>query len=76
MFAQTFLLALTARGMAGVPQTTLGYYPDTVREALGIPAESKLLFGISFGWPDPNTAAYRYRSPREDVDTFLTVHED
>lgn len=74
MFAQTFLLALAARGMAGVPQTTLGYFPDAVRKELGISEESKLLFGISFGWPDKHAAAYRYRSPRETVDTLVTLH--
>ncbi|WP_246872617.1 nitroreductase [Rhodococcus sp. DMU1] len=74
MFAQTFLLALAARGLAGVPQTTLGMFADTVRRELGISAESKLLFGISFGRPDTSAAAYRYRSTREPVETLVRMH--
>lgn len=75
MFAQTFLLSLTARGLAGVPQTSLGMFADTVRRELGISAESKLLFGISFGWPDRDAAAYRYHSTRELIETVVSLHE-
>lgn len=74
MFAQTFLLALAARGLAGVPQTSLGLFADTVRRELGISAESRLLFGISFGRPDTSAAAYSYRSTRESVETILRLH--
>ena len=34
MYAQTFLLSLTAHGLSGVPQTVLGFYPDIIREHL------------------------------------------
>lgn len=53
MYAQTFLLSLTARGYAGIPQTLLGLFADPIREHLGISDEMKLLFGISFGYADP-----------------------
>ena len=53
MYAQNFLLSLTARGLDGIPQTMLGFYADTIREFLGVPEELKLLFGISFGTADP-----------------------
>jgi nitroreductase len=53
MYAQTFLLSLTARGFHGIPQTILGMYAGAVREALGISDDLKLLFGISFGTADP-----------------------
>lgn len=43
MYAQNLLLSLAARGLAGIPQTVLGVYADTVREFLGVPAELKLL---------------------------------
>ncbi|BCW35939.1 nitroreductase NfnB [Arthrobacter sp. StoSoilA2] len=74
MFAQTFLLALTARGLAGVPQTSVGMFADTIRRELGVSAESKLLFGISFGWPDKSAAAYSYSSTREPLESFVTLH--
>lgn len=52
MYAQTFLLSLTAHGLGGIPQTMLGFYADTIREVLGVDPSLKLLFGISFGHPD------------------------
>jgi nitroreductase len=66
MYGQTFLLSLTARGLGGVPQTVLGLYADTIREPLGISPDLKLLFGISFGYPDaaaPSNAARVGRAP-------------
>ena len=52
MYGQTFLLSLTAHGLGGIPQTMLGFYADTIREMLGIDPSLKMLFGISFGYPD------------------------
>ncbi|MGB3122956.1 MAG: nitroreductase [Pseudomonas sp.] len=57
MYAQTFLLSLQARGLGGIPQTLLGMYADTVRDVLGVSAEMKLMFGISFGHADPHSAS-------------------
>jgi nitroreductase len=51
MYVQTFLLSLVAKGLGGVPQTSIGMVADTVREVLGIPNELKLLCAISFGHP-------------------------
>ncbi len=53
MYAQNFLLSLASRGFAGIPQTMLGIYADTVREFLDVREDLKLLFGISFGTADP-----------------------
>ncbi|WP_395607292.1 nitroreductase [Pseudomonas sp. B22129] len=57
MYAQTFLLSLHARGYGAIPQTLLGMYADTVRDVLGVSAEMKLMFGISFGHADPHSAS-------------------
>jgi nitroreductase len=76
MFAQTFLLALVARGLAGVPQTSLSRFPDVVRRELGLSAESKLLFGISFGRPDTTSASYQYSIGRDPVETMVSFHQE
>lgn len=52
MYAQTLMLALTAHGMGSCPQTALSFQADYVREKLGIDATNKLVFGVSFGYPD------------------------
>ena len=52
MYAQNLMLAMQSRGVASCPQTILGYDADSVRRDLGIEADMKLLFGISFGYKD------------------------
>jgi nitroreductase len=52
MYAQTLMLTLTAHGMGSCPQTALSFQADYVRESLGIDATNKLIFGVSFGYPD------------------------
>ncbi|MGL6235921.1 MAG: nitroreductase [Segniliparus sp.] len=74
MYAQTFLLSLAAQGFAGVPQTALGLYADVVREALGVSDEFKLLFGISFGRPDPGATANSFRTSRVPVEESVVLH--
>jgi len=41
----------------------LGFYADTIREGLGVDPSMKLLFGISFGYPDTAHKASQYRIP-------------
>ncbi|MEB1611102.1 nitroreductase [Xanthomonas campestris pv. campestris] len=75
MYAQTFLLALAARGYAGVPQTILGFFADTVRQALGVSGDFKLLFGISFGMPDSSHPSSGYREGRVRLEESVVWHE-
>lgn len=74
MFGQTFLLSLVAHGLAGIPQTYLGFFADTVRECLGVASDRKLLFGISFGFADESDPIARYRIGRLPVEEFATFH--
>lgn len=74
MYAQTFLLSLTAHGLGGIPQTMLGFYADTIREGLGIDPSLKLLFGISFGYPNETSAANSYRIGKAPVTDSVTFH--
>lgn len=74
MYAQTFLLSLTAHGLSGVPQTLLGFFADTVRDVLGIDDSMKMLFGISFGHPDPDSPAGSYRMDKAPAGETVTFH--
>lgn len=74
MYGQTFLLSLAARGLGGVPQTVIGFYADTVRATLGIGEDFKLLFGISFGYPDETAAANTRRVGRDPFPACVTFH--
>ncbi len=74
MWAQTLMLALTARGLASCAQGALSLYPDIVREHLGLAAEQKLLFGVSFGYEDPNAKANAARVGRAALDDAVRFH--
>lgn len=75
MFAQTLLLALTARGLATIPQAALGLHAETTRAVLGIPDDQILLFGISLGYPDPEYAERVSQIGRAPFEELVTIHE-
>ena len=74
MYGQTFLLSLVAHGLAGIPQTSLGFFAGTIREVLGISSEYKMLFGISFGYADTQAPANQVRTARAALDETVTFH--
>ena len=74
MYAQTLMLALTARGIASCAQGALGLFPNIIREQLGIPGSYKLLFGISFGYEDHEVRANTTRVDRADIDDVVRFH--
>ncbi|GAB3270843.1 nitroreductase [Parahaliea aestuarii] len=76
MFAQTLMLAITARGLGSCPQTALSFFADQVREALGVDAGNKLLFGLSFGYPEPDHPANRCQTERAALQDFVHFHGD
>jgi nitroreductase len=74
MYAQTLMLALIARGIASCAQGALGLFPEIIREHLGILANYKLLFGISFGYEDCGIKANAARVGRADIDDAVRFH--
>ncbi|RYG75334.1 nitroreductase [bacterium] len=74
MYGQTFLLSLAAHGLGGVPQTLLGFFAETAREVLGIDSSLKMLFGISFGYPDLDSPASQYRIDKVPIEENVTFH--
>jgi nitroreductase len=75
MYAQNFLLSLTDHGLAGIPQASVGFFADTVREVLGIPDHFKMLFSISFGYADPNAQGNRIKMGRDPIENSVTFHK-
>ncbi len=74
MFLQTFMLALTARGIGSCVQVSIAGYPDVIHEQLGIGEDMRILCGVSIGYPDPDFPANDLqvpRSPLEENFTFL-----
>jgi nitroreductase len=75
MYGQTFLLSLTDHGLAGIPQTFLGMFANTIREVLGISNEFKMMFGISFGYADPNALSNIIKMGRDPISNNVTFHQ-
>lgn len=73
MYAQTFMLALTAHGLASCAQGTMRHHPDLVREAFDLPDEIKVLFGISFGYEDPSVPANNARTIRAPLSETVVI---
>lgn len=74
MYGQTFLLSLEAHGLAGVPQTLLSFFAGTAREVLGIDPAFKMLFGISFGHPEPDNAVNTFPVDKAPISETVTFH--
>ncbi len=74
MFAQTLMLSLTAHGLGSCPQTALSFQVDLVREQLGVDASNKLVFGISFGYPDPDAPVNSCATDRAALADIVTFH--
>ena len=74
MYAQTLMLTLTAHGLGSCPQTALSFQADYIREQLDIAPDNKLVFGLSFGYPDPDAPANACITDRATVADAITFH--
>jgi hypothetical protein len=52
----------------------MGYFAEPARSLLGLPDHLKLLFGISFGCPDPDHGASQYEIGRIPVSDSVFLH--
>lgn len=68
MYAQTLMLSMTAHGVGSCAQGTMRDYPDLIRETFDLPASTKVLFGISFGYEDVSVAANEARTDRASLE--------
>lgn len=74
MYAQTLMLALTAHGLGSCPQTALSFQADFIRETLGVAATNKMLFGISFGYPQVDAPVNSCTTDRAALEQCVTFH--
>ena len=68
------MLAMTANGLGSCPQTALSFEADLIREVLGIDPSNKLLFGISFGYPDEQAPVNNCVTDRAALADTVTFH--
>jgi nitroreductase len=74
-YLNLFLLAAQALGVATVPQASISYRADVIREQLDLTDEQHVVCGIAFGWSDVDALANSYRTtraPLNHVTEFLS----
>jgi nitroreductase len=76
MFLQTFLLALTVRGLGTCVQVSIAGYPETIREQLGIGEHMRILCGLAIGYPDSEFPANALRVPRNPLSANVTFVDE
>lgn len=74
MYAQNLLLAIESHGAASCSQTILGFFADDIRDALGVDDDMKLLFGISFGFADPDAPQNAFRIDKAPLEQTTRFH--
>jgi nitroreductase len=74
MYAQNLMLTMCAHGLASCPQTILGYGADPLRRELKIDDSMKLLFGISFGYENPELPENQIVPQRAELCEAVQFH--
>jgi nitroreductase len=72
LYVQTFMLAARYFGVDTIAQAALASYPGVVREFFGLPANRKVVCGISFGYADQPHPIHGYRTERAALDDAVT----
>jgi len=75
MFLQSVMLSATALGLGTCIQAALAQYPEIVKKELNIPKEKVLLCGIALGYEDEKALINSYRTPRVELNEFVTFVE-
>lgn len=70
-FVASFLLSAHAHGVAATPQAALARHAGFVRRYLDIPANQRMVCGISFGYADTDHPVNRFRTSRAPVDELV-----
>ncbi|MGO1501310.1 MAG: nitroreductase [Marinobacter sp.] len=68
IYAQTLMLAMSAHGISSCAMGSLRSHPDLVRDAFGLEDDMGVLFGIVFGYEDPEVKANKTRTTRVPLD--------
>jgi nitroreductase len=69
IYAQNLSLIMQEHGVSNCMQGALGQFPDPIREMFALPDARGVLFGMSFGYADPDAPANQAHTTREDLKT-------
>lgn len=74
IMCQTIFLAAFAYGLGTCPMGRTVYWPDVLRELLGIPESKLIVLGIAIGYLDPEAVVNNYTRHRVPLDVFTRWH--
>jgi len=75
IYAQTLMLAMSAQGISSCAMGSLRSYPHITREAFELEESMGVLFGICFGYEDPDVNANKTRTTRVPLDEAVTFKD-
>ncbi|MEC7764310.1 MAG: nitroreductase [Pseudomonadota bacterium] len=75
MYAQSLMLAMTARGISSCAQGALGLYCGIIRDELKLDETNRLIFGLSFGYEDETVDANATRVGRAALSDAVVFHD-
>jgi nitroreductase len=75
LYVANFMLAAKNFGVDSIAQAALASYPDLIRSRFGLPANRKLVCGISFGYCDAKHLINGYRTERSPIDEAVAFVE-
>ena len=76
LYVQSFMLAARSLGVDCIAQAALASYPDFIRAFFDLPADRKVVCGISFGFADHAHKINSYRTSRAGIaETVRFVEE-
>ncbi|MFP3976420.1 nitroreductase [Marinobacter sp. KMM 10035] len=75
IYAQTLMLAMTAYGLSSCAMGSLRSHPDLVRDAFDLDDNMGVLFGVCFGYEDPEVPANNTRTSRVPLSEAVTFKD-
>ena len=73
IFLQAVMLVMVEKGLGCIAQGSLAGYPGPVREIAEMPDENEIVFGLSFGYEDPDAHINTVRMTRAPVEDVLSI---
>lgn len=73
IYLQSVMLLMQDAGIACCPQGALAFYPDPIMEVAQIPEGNGILFGLSFGYADPDAQINTATTTRSSFDEFAVM---
>lgn len=74
-YVNNFMLAAHGLGVASIAQAALASWPEVVRAHFGLPAQRRVVCGISFGFEDGQHPANGFRTRRAGVGETVSWRE-